>query len=187
LPWLAVQESLSRAATAITDNAQLVKKLTFPAELLVGSVVLAALLNTLIALTLFVAVLAAMGELNLGGLPWLVPALVLQLGLGLGLGLLLAAAQVILRDVVHVLGMMLTIWFYCTPIVYPLGLVPERLRGFLELNPMTVLVSLYRRALLGGSGGWPAGIALLAGFSAVLLFVGFWVFQRLKRTFADEI
>jgi ABC-type polysaccharide/polyol phosphate export permease len=187
LPWLAVHESLVRSATAITDNANLVKKLTFPSELLVGSVVLTALINQLIALAVFVVVLAVTGQLWWPGLAWLPLAMILQVTLSLGLGLLLSSIQVLVRDVVHLLGMGLTIWFYCTPIVYPLGLVPERLRPALSLNPMTVLVGLYRRALLGGDALDWRGVGGLAIGSAVLLFLGARVFRRLKKSFADEI
>ena len=187
LPWLAVQESLMRSATAITDNANLVKKVTFPAELLILSVVLAALLHEAMALLVFLAVLAALGSLGLSGLPILLLAVVLQLVLTLGLGLLLAASHVLLRDVAQLLGMALTIWFYCTPIVYPLRLVPERVRTLLGLNPLTVLVGLYRWALLGGDGvGWQ-GIAVLVAAAVVLLSAGLWVFRRLESGFADEI
>jgi len=176
-----------RSATAITDNANLVKKVTFPGELLILSVVLAALVHEAMALLVFLVVLGVLGSLGLAGLPILLLAVVLQLVLTLGIGLLLAASNVLLRDVAQLLGMALTIWFYCTPIVYPLRLVPERLRTVLGWNPLTVLVGLYRRALLGGDGvGWQ-GIAVLVAAAVVLLSAGLWVFRRLESGFADEI
>lgn len=187
LPWLAVHESLVRSATAITDNANLVKKVTFPAELLILSVVLASLLHEAMALLVFLAVLAVLGSLSLSGLPILLLAVVLQLVLTLGLGLLLAASHVLLRDVAQLLGMALTIWFYCTPIVYPLRLVPEGLRTVLSWNPLTVLVGLYRRALLGGDQVSWQGLVVLVTTAAVLLSAGLWVFRRLESGFADEI
>ncbi len=187
LPWLAVHESLMRSATAITDNANLVKKVTFPAELLILSVVLAALLHEAMALLVFLAVLAVLGSLTLSGLPILLLAVSLQIVLTLGLGLLLAASHVLLRDVAQLLGMALTIWFYCTPIVYPLRLVPERVRSVLGWNPLTVLVGLYRRALLGGDGVSWQGVVVLVATAAVLLSMGLWVFRGLESGFADEI
>lgn len=187
LPWIALHEGVVRSSTAITDNANLVKKLTFPAELLVLAAVLTALLHQAIALGVFLAVLAVLGEISWGSLPLLLVAVPVQFALTLGLGLLLAALHVVFRDVAQLLGMGMTIWFYLTPIVYPLTHVPERIRQWIELNPLTALVGLYRGALLGSElgGARPAGILLAA--AAVLLCAGLWLFRRLKSTFADEI
>jgi lipopolysaccharide transport system permease protein len=187
LPWTAVNEGLLRSTTAITDNAEMVKKLRFPSEILVLSVILGALLHQAIAAGVFLVVLAVLGELSWRSLPWLAVALPLQVGLTLGLGLLLAPAHVFFRDTAQVLGMALTGWFYLTPIVYPLGMVPERLAPWIEANPLTALVGLYRAAFLGTGyhpGPSAAGLALAA---AGLLAAGLWLFRRLKPAFVDEI
>ena len=172
LPWMALQEGVTRSSTAITDNSSLVKKLRFPAEILVLAVVLAALLHEAIAAAIFLGVLAFLGELTLGGLPLLLLALPLQIALTLGLGLLLGAVNVFFRDIAQVLGMVFTGWFYLTPIVYPAALVPARFRGWIELNPLTALVELYRQAFLGGRVALVPGTAALALAAAVLLFAG---------------
>jgi lipopolysaccharide transport system permease protein len=187
LPWTAVHEGVLRASTAITDNASLVKKLRFPSEVLVLAVVLAALLHQAIAAGVFMAALLLMGELSWGGLPLLLLAIPLQAGLMLGLGLVLSAVHVFFRDTAQLLGMILNIWFYLTPIVYPLALVPERFRGWLELNPLTSLVELYRQAFLGGEAVVAPGAARLAVVAAVLVSAGFWLFRSLKPAFVDEI
>lgn len=187
LPWLAVHEGILRGATAITDSAALVKKLSFPSEVLVLAVILAALVHEAIAAGLFLAVLAMAGELSLGSLPVLLVALPLQVALTLGLALLLAAVNVFFRDVSQLLGMVLNAWFFLTPIVYPLALVPERFRGWVELNPLTALVGLYRHALFGPVGQWPGGVAALCGTAVVVLSIGWWTFRRLKPHFVDEM
>ena len=187
LPWMALHEGVLRSSTAITENASLVKKLRFPSEILVLAVVLAALLHEAIAASIFLLVLAGVGELSWGGLPLLLIAVPLQVGLTLGLGLMMAAVHVFFRDTAQILGMVFNAWFYLTPVVYPLALVPGRFRGWLELNPLTPLVGLYRQAFLGGSAVPVAGTAELAVVAAVLLSLGFWLFRRLKWAFADEI
>ena len=188
LPWMAFQEGVTRGASAITDNTQLVKKLTFPSGLLVLAVVLAAVLHELIALAVFVAVLAMMGELSLSASPWLLVALPLQLAFTLGLGLLMASVNVFFRDVAQILGMLMNGWFYFTPIVYPPSLVPDEYRFLLELNPFTPMVELYRWALLGEAGpGVPSGFWGLVAASVGALAVGWWLFRRLRPTFVDEI
>ncbi len=187
LPWTALHEGVLRASTAVTDNASLVKKLRFPTEILVLAVVLAALLHQAIAAAVFVAALVFVGEFSWGGLPLLLLAVPLQLALTLGLGLVLAAVHVFFRDTAQLLGMVLNVWFYLTPIVYPLALVPPRFRSWLELNPLTTLVELYRRAFLGGELTVVPGTARLAVAAVVLVLLGFWLFRSLKPAFVDEI
>ena len=187
LPWMALQEGVMRSSTAITDNSSLVKKLRFPAEILVVAVVLAALLHEAIAAAIFLGVLAFLGELTWSGLPLLLLAVPLQIALTLGLGFLLGSVHVFFRDTAQVLGMVFTGWFYLTPIVYPASLVPERWRGWIELNPLTPLVGLYRQAFLGGALAPVPGTGALALVAAVLLSAGFLLFRRLKAAFVDEI
>lgn len=190
LPWMAIQEGLLRGATAITESSEMVKKVRFPASALVVAAVLSALVHQLIALAVFGVILAALGELSPAALPLLLPAFALQLTLTLGGALGLAALNVIFRDVVQALNMVLNAWFYLTPIVYPLDLVPAMLRPWIELNPLTVLVELYRQALLGNAPDVPVAapsLAVLLVTVAVVGSTGWWLFRRLERTFADEL
>jgi len=187
LPWLAVQEGVLRASTAITDNAALVKKLRFPSEILVLAVVAAAVVHEGIAVALFLVVLGVTGDLAPAGLPLLLLALPLQLILTVALGLLLAPLHVFVRDTAQVLSMLLTGWFYLTPIVYPLGAVPERLRVWIELNPLTALVGLYRQAFLGDAPPHWEALAGLGVGGTLLLLAGGMLFRRLKPAFVDEI
>jgi ABC-type polysaccharide/polyol phosphate export permease len=187
LPWMAVQEGVVRGATAITDNPHLVKKLRFPAEILVLTVVIAALIHEAIAAFVFLLTLTFLGELSLRTLPWLLAALPLQIALTCGLGLLLASVQVFFRDVAQVIGIVLTGWFYFTPIVYPLALVPERWRHWIALNPLAGLVELYRVALLGGPTGSGIMLFRIAVVAGLVLSAGWWTFRRLAPSFVDEL
>lgn len=188
LPWMAVQEGVLRGATSITDNAELVKKLRFPSEMLVVTVVVTALLHQAIAGGLFLVVLLALGELDPRGLPWLLLAVPLQTALVLGLALALSAIHVFLRDTAQALGMALQAWFFLTPIVYPLALVPERYQAIPLANPLTALVELYRAAFLGGGVAVPGGgLAILVASAAVALGLGLWLFRRAKLAFVDEM
>lgn len=187
LPWMAVHEGIIRATTAITENAALVKKMSFPSGLLVWAVVLAALLHEAIALVLFLFVLGIMGQLSLTGLWILAVAIPLQIGLTAGLGFLAAAVNVFFRDTAQINSLLLQGWFYLTPIVYPLSLVPDRFEKYLALNPLTPLVTLYREALLGGTMPPIATLTPLVIAAVIALIFGTWVFHRLKPVFADEI
>lgn len=187
LPWMAVHEGILRATTSITENAGLVKKMSFPSGLLVWAVVLAALLHEAIALSLFLVVLAVMGELSLSSLWILTIAVPLQVGLTAGIGFLAAAINVVFRDTAQINGMLLQGWFFLTPIVYPLSFVPYVIVPLMVLNPLTVLVGLYRAALLGGDMPPLASLTPLVLATALSLVVGNAVFRRLKPVFADEI
>ena len=187
LPWMAIHEGVLRGSTAITDNAELVKKLSFPSEILVLAVALAALLHQSIAAAIFAAALAVRGELSVVTLPLLLVAVPLQTAIALGLGLLLASVHVFFRDTAQILGLVFNAWFYLTPIVYPLEMVPERYRALIAANPLTHLVELYRQAFLGPSLALPAGVGWLALFAAALLGAGLLLFRRLRPAFVDEI
>ena len=187
LPWMAIHEGVLRGSTVITDNAELVKKLSFPSEVLVLAVALAALLHQSIATVIFAAVLAVQGELSVATLPLLLIAVPLQTAIALGLGLLLASVHVFFRDTAQILGLVFNAWFYLTPIVYPLEMVPERYRFVIEANPLTHLVELYRQAFLGPSLAVPPGVGWLALFAAALLAAGLGLFRRLRPAFVDEI
>ncbi len=192
LPWMAINEGISRSATAITDNANLVKNVNFQPEILVASIALGALLQEGVALAVLLVILAVLGKLSLVTLPILGIALPLQVALTLGLGLLLCCIHTLFRDTVQLLSMVMMGWFYLTPIVYPRSLVPPRFQGWLQWNPLTPLVDLYRQALLAGEGAPSASLSFqsvgqLAAVALGLLFAGGWLFRRLKHGFADEI
>jgi len=185
LPWMAVSEGISRSATCLIDNAALVKKTVFPLELLVLSVVLAAVVNEVIALAIYAVYVALLGHLSMPWLLWIAPALAFQILLTFGLGCLAAASTAFVRDVAHAVGIVLTVGFYATPIVYPVSLVPPRLLPFIEANPMAHLVDLYRRAFTLHVA--PPGVSLgyLALFCAVSAALGGLIFGRARPHFAD--
>ena len=189
LPWLAINESVTRSATAIFDNAPLVKKMSFPSEILVVAVVLSGLIHEAIAAAVFLVILALLGDLSTWGmlnLLWLLP---LQVGLTVGLGLFVCCAQTLVRDTVQFMNMALMGWFFFTPIVYPISLVPERMRAVLEWNPLAVLVAGYRQALLAGDENHVNLYPVLGTVVFVLLalVLGIKTFRRFEPIFADEI
>lgn len=187
LPWLGVQEGIQRATNVVGESAALVKKLRFPSELLVLAVVLGSFAHQAVALAVFALLQAARGALAWGSLPWLALAIATQLALSFGFGLATAALQVFFRDVTQLVGISLSAWFYLTPIVYPIGLVPEALREVLLYNPLAAIVGLYRAALVG-SAPPPAGPLLALVLVAVAALAGgALVFRRLSPSFPDEL
>jgi lipopolysaccharide transport system permease protein len=186
-PWLAIQETVLRSATSMVDNPTLVKRVIFPVEVLPVQLAGAAVVHQLIATALLLVLMAAMGirpHASLVVLPLLVLA---ELGIAIGIGWAVASLHVFFRDTAQALGVLMPIWFYMTPILYPQHLVPPFLRLVLALNPLTPLVQAYRDVLLYGVMP-SAGTALtLAGTSLGVLAVGALVFTRARGEFADLV
>jgi len=183
LPWIGVQEAVSRGGAAVLEQGHLVKKLRFPSELLVAAAVGTALLTEAVAVALLTAYAAASGaDVRPGALAaaFLLQALALA-----GPVLLLAALEVYVRDAAQLVAPALMILFYLTPIVYPETMVPAGLRPWLQLNPLKDIVALFRAGIFGSP--WPDAVHL-AGWSAfflVLAFAARKVFRRASRSFAD--
>jgi lipopolysaccharide transport system permease protein len=187
-PWLAAQEALQRATISIRAYAGLIRKVAFPHELVVYASIAGTLVLQFAGYLLVLAVLAAFGEpVRFEGLLIAVP-LWLVLGIAVtGIALLLAALQVFIRDIEHILMPVLMILMYLTPILYPLTMVPETMRAWVAANPFGWLVARLRDALLDGKLGlhWDDGVALLV---AVALFLaGRAVFRRLSPHFEDFV
>jgi ABC-type polysaccharide/polyol phosphate export permease len=185
-PWLAAQEGLQRATVSLANYAGLIRKVAFPHELAVYASVAATLALQFAGYLAVLVALAAFGEsVRFAGLPvavalWLILAIALT-----GLALFFAALQVFIRDVEHVLMPVLMILMYLTPILYPLTLVPERVRPWVAANPFGWLVERLRDALLDGRLALQWGDAVALGVALALFLGGRWVFRRLSPHFED--
>lgn len=186
-PWLLFSGAITDMAASIVDNMQLVTKIYFPREILPMATLLARLLDFAVSLVLLVVLMLAFG-VPLHPVGWLyVPfILVIQLALVLGLGLLLAAMNVFYRDVRPLLTLGVQLWFYASPVIYPVAMVPERLRPYYFLNPMAGILEAYRDVWLNqrAPGPYLAGSALA---SVVALVVGYWFFKHVEFKIADVI
>lgn len=186
LPWMAIQEGISRSASALPDNAMMVKKAVFPIETLVLSAVLAAVVNQLVGFFVFGAYLFFVGHLSI----WILlalPALALQVLLTYGIGCLAATVTAFVRDAGHAIGILLTVVFFATPIVYPASMVPDRFRPILEANPIAHLVAGYRAAFTLHELPPAGSILYLAVFAVSAALLGGLLFLRARPHFADLV
>ncbi len=187
-PWLAAQEALQRATVSIGGYAGLIRKVAFPHELVVYASVAGTLALQFAGYLVVLVVLAAFGEpVRFAGLVVAVP-LWIVLGIAVtGLALLLAALQVFVRDVEHILMPVLMILFYLTPILYPLSLVPGSMRPWVAANPFGWLVGRLRDAMLEGRLAlqWSDAAALVVAVAAFLAGRAF--FRRLSPHFEDFV
>ena len=185
LPWLAVADALTRSASVLFDQTPLIKKVVFPSEILPVHLVLSALVVEIVGLVVFLVVVIAGGRLpgwSLLVLPIVIAFLVFFMT---GIAWLLSTLAVYLRDVRQVVGLLLTLWMFLTPIVYPAALVPDRFKWVLDINPMTAVVDAYRAALLDDRMPSPVPLIVFAAVAFTVFVSGHWVFTRSKPTFAD--
>jgi lipopolysaccharide transport system permease protein len=187
-PWLAAQEALQRGTVSIAGYAGLIRKVAFPHELIVYASVAASFTLQFVGYVAVLAALALFGEpLHFEGLLLAVP-LWLVLGIAVtGLALALAALQVFIRDVEHVLMPVLMILMYLTPILYPLSQVPEGMKPWVAANPFGYLVDRLRDALLEGKLALEWGDAVAVLVAAAIFAAGRWMFRRLSPHFEDFV
>ncbi len=187
-PWLAAQEALQRGTVSIAAHAGLIRKVAFPHELVVYASIAATLTLQLCGYLCVLIVLAIFGEpVHFEGLLLALPLWII-LGIAVaGLALALAAMQVFIKDIEHILMPVLMILMYLTPILYPLSLVPEGMKPWVAANPFGYLVDRLRDALLDGKLALQWGdLAAVAG-ALVLFAAGRWVFLRLSPHFEDFV
>jgi lipopolysaccharide transport system permease protein len=188
LPWIAFTSGLTQASNSVIAQPNLVKKVVFPLGLLPLVPILSSLIESsfgLILLIFFVALTTHTLHTTLALLPlvWLS-----QILLTMGLGYLTAGLTVFLRDIPQTLGVILNIWFYMTPIIYPASSIPESSRGLVFwLNPMAAISEVYRDIILVGEiqhwSEW--GVASL--ISAIVFWFGLYIYKKLRPAFADVL
>ncbi|MBG99704.1 MAG: ABC transporter permease [Solibacterales bacterium] len=187
LPWLLFSETLQRSSSALIDQANLIKKTVFPAEIIPLSIFLSTWISHLLGLILLVVIVGIQDhEINASLL--LLPGYFLLLGmLSLGLAWITAALNVYLRDTAQVLSVVLTAWFWLTPIFLFEAQFPESVSGVLLLNPLTYVVRGYRECILGGELPSGEDFLVLTSFALMTFIAGGLFFRHAKRGFADVL
>jgi ABC-2 type transport system permease protein len=196
LPWNFLSNGMNGSMLSFIGNANLIKKVYFPRGTLVAANVASWGVSLLIEMGVLAAAVLLTGHFVL---PWLVP-LVLVAGLQavfiVGIGLLLGVLNVYFRDVQHLVSIFTQVWFYATPIIYPITIVPERahilgaefaLRDVYGLNPMTAFVEAYRDCLYDLRFPSATRFGYLILVSGVMLAIGLAVFRKLEPRLAEEL
>lgn len=191
LPWNFFGLITSLGLGAISANAGLVRRVAFPREVLVFSNVLHACVQFTIEMALLLIVLLIAGSPFLVWLPLVVLTSVLLALFATGLALALSVLAVYFRDVSYLWAILIQVWFFATPIVYPPSLLdaraPEWVRNILKLNPMNGFVDVYRRLLFDAAGpGWKTMVGLVV-ISLAALSIGWMIFHRMARQLPEEV
>jgi len=191
LPWTWFSSSLSDAAGSLISGGNLIKKVLFPAEVLPLVSVLTNMVHFFLGLPILILFLLVYRHYpNPANLAWFPVAVAVQLLFTSALALIVSALAVHFRDIRDILANILTLWFFATPIIYP-WFQPsvQRFHLFFDVNPFTHLAVSYQEILFfnnGPVGHWKWLVAL--GATSVLLFLGgYWLFDRLRDSFAEAV
>jgi lipopolysaccharide transport system permease protein len=187
LPWLLFSETVQRSASCLLEQSNLITKTVFPSEIVPVSVFLSSLMSHLLALALIVAVAGVyLNQISIFLI--LLPVYVFLIGLfAVGIGWIVASLHVFLRDTAQVLSVVLTFWFWLTPIFISEAAFPRWAHFLLVANPLYYLVRGYRALLLDSSSPDFRDILVAAGYGAVVFIAGGLFFRHMKHGFADVL
>lgn len=187
LPWMFFTEVVNRSPNAVLEQSNVVKKMVFPSELLPFVHLTSAMVNHFIGLGILTCFLLFSGNgISLNIL--FVFVYMLMIGIfALGISWLLSSLNVFLRDIGQIIGVIINIWFFLTPITYPSQMIPPEAQGVLRLNPMLYAIDGYRMALLGKGDMDFRGLAILLSVAIITFVIGGLTFQKLKPAFADVL
>lgn len=198
LPWNYFSASVMGSLNSIVDNANLVKKVYFPREVLPVSSVIAQLVNFLLA---FIVLFAALLVFRANFSPWLVPllpvVLLIQTCFTLGIAFFLSTLNVFYRDTAIVMDVVMLAWFFLTPVFYSVELIPQTTavlgmeldvrRLYYILNPMASIINMYRDLLYWGYRTDPDFFLRTAVTAVAMLIFGYWFFTRYSSRFGEEV
>ena len=189
LPWTWFAAALMESAGSLISGGNLIKKVLFPAEVLPIVTVTANMVHFFLALPILIVFLVYyQAPLSMGELAWFPVVVAVQFVFTLSCALILSALTVHFRDIKDILSNLLTLWFFATPIIYPYMSAPKIALQYLDYNPMAHIAISYQEILFfpGPFGHWKWLVAL--GVASVFFFLfAYWVFDRLRDTFAEEV
>ena len=187
LPWMAFSEAVGRSPSLMLEHRVFVKKLLYPLETLPVNLVVSGLVTEAIALVIFIAALFLVRGVVPASVAWLPVIIAPQVLFTAGVCWFLAALGVFVRDLGQVIGFILTLWFFVTPICYPEASLPAEAAAALRLNPMNALVRCYRAVFLEGHAPPFGAMWKLWALGVAAFILGHAWFYKLRRSFADVI
>jgi homopolymeric O-antigen transport system permease protein len=187
LPWSLFSAAVGSGTSSLTGQSNLVAKIYFPREILPFASVAASALDSFIALLFLIGLMVHFGVGPTWNVLYAVPVLMIETLLILGVTLFFSLANVWYRDIAHAAGLLLQLWMYLTPVLYPMDLVRGTARSLMALNPMAGIVEGFRSAMIMGAPPEPGLLAWSFGTSLCVFLAGYAVFKRSEFRLADVI
>lgn len=187
LPWTYFAGAVANATTSLTSHAQFVTKVYFPREILPITYVAAALFDFLVASTLLVPLMIYYRvSLTINAL-YAIPIIVVLSCFALAVSFLFSATQIRFRDLGVAVPLLLQVWLFASPVIYPLSSVPQRIRPFYMLNPMVGIVENFRQVILKGAALDTSSLLFDAVIAVILLVLSYFYFKWIEATMADFV
>ncbi len=187
LPWNFFSQSLSSAANSLVGNSSLITKIYFPREILVYATIIAKMVDffysSLVLIFFFIFYKIPLPPQSV----WFIPIFIIQLIFTAALSLLISSFNLFYRDIQYLLNLIVSLWFYLTPVIYPVEQFPEKYRFIFMLNPMSVIINGYRQTVLGGGEPNLQSLAIAAITSIVFFIISFLIFKKSEGQFADYV
>ena len=187
LPWTFFSTSILLGSNSLINNFNLVTKIYFPRDILPLGNVGAGFFDFVIASLVLVLMIIFYQVPFHATLIWMPLLIAIQIMLTIGLSLGFAALIVIFRDLRFIVPLVLQLWFFATPVIYPISTIPDHLLPYYMLNPMAVLINSYRRVILAGLPPQWTYLALSTLISLIVFIAGYGYFRRVENTLADVI
>jgi len=187
IPWLFFASALTSGTDSVVNASSLVTKVYFPREVLPTAAVLTKIVDFLFGLIILAMLMAYYGEAPGLTALWFPLLFTIQVIFTIGLTFPLAALNLYFHDVRFLVGVALTLWFYLTPVVYPIDIVPDKYLWLFEINPLSLFINAYRRVLLEGEAPDFEKVLAGAAIALVTFVVGYFLFKRMEKGFADSI
>lgn len=187
LPWNLFANSLSSSTSSLVNSSSLITKVYFPRTILVLSTVLAKIVDFLFASIILVVYMVIYHIPINFNILWIIPIFFIQQIFTLGLSLFFAAANLLYRDIQYLLNLLLVLWMYATPVIYPADIVPDKYKIIFQLNPMSVIINAYRQTVLGMGAPNYSSLLIALLVSAIVLILGLSYFKSREKVFADNI
>jgi lipopolysaccharide transport system permease protein len=187
LPWNLFANSLNSAASSLVNSSSLITKIYFPRTILILSTIIAKIVDFLFALLVLVVYMIAYNLPITINILWVIPIFFIQQLFTFGLSLFFSAANLLYRDIQYLLSLLLTLWMYATPVIYPADLVPSKFRILFQLNPMAVIINAYRQVILGGGAPKYSSLFIALCLSLIVFLLGFTYFKSREKIFAENI
>ena len=187
IPWAYFTTVINRASFIMIENGNILKKVYFPRSILPLSLVTSETINFLVYCIIILSFIVIKGFGISKFILFFPLVLLIQYVLLLGIALIFSAVTVYMRDIQHFIGVVLQLLFYATPIVYSIDTIPENFRWILKWNPMTYIIEGYRAIFYNQTMPDLKSLGVLGIISIIILIVGYLLFNKLQKRFAEEL
>ena len=187
IPWNFFTTVVTTGCNCVWINGGIIKKVFFPRSILPISVVCAGLINFLIS-CIVILLFLIFGGIGLSfNILWVIPIAIIQGLFSLGILFILSAINVYVRDIEYLVAFFINLVFYATPIIYNVDMLPEKFRNLLFFNPMAHLVNQYRNIFYYKTHPDFTSLIFMLSLSVLFLLIGYVIFQKLEKGFAEEV